>query len=142
MWLLPLAAALHVTEEALFGWLRWAAHFVPGVTLAQFAVFNALFLGYCVLALALPRPVMRFSVPCLLLINIPVHLVPTLRFRVYSPGLVTALGLYLPLSLLVILGALRYREITSRQLAWSALLGAGLMLVPFLFQWLRLHAGG
>jgi hypothetical protein len=139
-WLLLAAALLHVGEDYRFGWIAWAGRFVPGITRAQFLAWNGAFLLLCLLGL-LPGPgVFRLSLAGLVLLNALVHLVPSLIQRRYSPGLGTALLLYVPL------GAWAYgyacRRAQARPVALSLALGAFWMALPFLFQALRRRPSG
>ena len=131
-------AMVHVWEEYCFGWLAWAQTFVAGVTLAQFFWINALFIALCVIAAVGRSTTLRLSIASLLLLNLCVHLFPTLRFGKYSPGLFSALLLYLPVGVAMHLRAWRFDSATRRQIALSWLLGTGWMMFPFLFQGIRL----
>ncbi len=88
---------IHVAEEYFGGFTRVKF----SLTMAQFVVVNAAFVGLALAASLLwPRhPVYCLSIPALLLINTCVHLVPMLATRRYSPGFVSALLLYVPLSI-------------------------------------------
>ena len=131
-------AMIHVWEEYRFGWIAWAQTFVAGVTLAQFFWINALFIALCVIAAVGRSITLKLSIASLLLFNLCVHLFPTLRFGKYSPGLYSALLLYLPFGVLMYLNAWYSQSATRRQIARSWLLGAGWMTFPFLFQGIRL----
>lgn len=134
------AAILHILEEYFLGWLEWARNFISGVTLAQFVVINVLFLILTVLAAIMDAQctILRSSVFALVLFNALVHIVPTIRQRQFSPGLITALLLCLPLGLLGYFLLLSSGSLTLRGLGWSILTGLGWMSVPFLFQAVRI----
>jgi len=87
-WALVGAAVIHVAEEYFGGFTRVKF----SLTMAQFVVVNAAFIGLALAAALLwPRhPVYCLSIPALLLINTCVHLVPMLATRRYSPGSVSA----------------------------------------------------
>ena len=137
-WMILAAGALHVLEEGLCGWVAWAHRFMPGVTWTLFGVGNALFLAYLVVGPRTGRPVIVLSAPWLLLLNVPVHLVPTLRTGIWSPGLATALLLYVPLGMWCLRDA-RRRGTSGTTLLQAAMLAAFLMVLPFLLQALRLR---
>jgi hypothetical protein len=139
--LIVLCAAIHVAEEYFCGWLAWTAQFVRGVTRTHFVVGNALFLALCVAGVVLPDPAFRLSLAALLLWNALVHLVPTVVRREYSPGVVSALLLYVPLGVHAYAGALHGSMATSRQVIASVPMGLLWMIVPFLYQALRISRG-
>ena len=111
---------------------------MPGVTWTLFGVGNALFLAYLAVAPRTGWPVLTLSAPWLLLLNVPVHLVPTLRTGLWSPGLATALLLYVPLGVWCLRDARRRGTPVSVFLRASLVAGL-LMALPFLFQVLRLR---
>lgn len=106
-WALLGAAAAHVAEEFFGGFIDYSRELADrfkrlrfSVTLVQFVLVNAVFLGLCLTAaLVWPdHPVFCLSIPSVMLINTCMHLVPMLATRRYSPGSVSALLLYVPLS--------------------------------------------
>jgi hypothetical protein len=108
-WALLGAAASHVAEEFFGGFIGYSQELAGrfrfllrfSVTLAEFIAVNAAFLGLATAAaLTWPEhPVFCLSIPAVMLINTCMHLVPMVATRRYSPGSVTALLLYVPLSL-------------------------------------------
>ncbi len=108
-WALLGAAAAHVAEEFFGGYIGFSQEIAGrfkllmrfSMTLTGFLVANAAFLGLAAAAaLAWPEhPVFCLSIPAVMLINTCMHLVPMLATRRYSPGSVTALLLYVPLSI-------------------------------------------
>lgn len=135
--LMLLAAIVHVAEEALTGWIPWAQSFVPGVTRLQFWTMNALFLMICAAACLTTGGFLTLTVASLLFINAWVHIGPTIVQRRRSPGVLSAVLLYLPLSALTFHRAWRVGEITRLTAVRAFLLGLSLMAVPFAFQALR-----
>jgi hypothetical protein len=104
IWLAPVAYALHILEESQH-FAEWAsAHFAPGFTTAQF-VKNNLIVMTSLIALSLlaslyPRRwtalLHFFQLSAGVLHNALLHMAATAYFGVYSPGLLTAILLYLP----------------------------------------------
>jgi len=143
-WAMLLAAIAHVLEEYFGGFLEQMGKIVPGVTVTQFVVINALFLLIC-LAGALAPPgylVFAMSIPALLAVNAFIHIGAAIRLRGYAAGLITALVFYLPLPAYAY-----YRFTTDGTLALegvilSVALGAFWMLVPLLYQGARLASAG
>ena len=110
-WLLPLAYGLHVLEEWFGGFPEWVAQ-VVGSPLPRdgFIVVNAIAM---VLAVAATRAATAredygwagIAVATVLFVNAFSHMLGTAVTRSYSPGLLTAVVLYLPIAGLVLLRA-------------------------------------
>ena len=107
-WALLGAAAAHVAEEYFGGFIGYSREFARrfkrlrfSVTLLQFILVNAAFLGLAAAAaLVWPdHPVFCLSIPAVMLINTCMHLVPMVATRRYSPGSISALLLFVPLSI-------------------------------------------
>jgi uncharacterized protein with HXXEE motif len=132
-WALPIAAAAHVFEEFVFpgGFKRWYARYRPETAVSftpAFAVgINALMLVGCSLPL-LQGPVPQsialwLTLAALLAGNAVFHARATLKMREYSPGLATALLLYLPLAAIGFAHFLRTGEASMGTAVAAALLG-------------------
>ena len=136
-----LAAGIHVVEEAWGNWPAWARRYVPGVTWRQFGIVNAAFLLLCILAgrWGETHPVLALSVAGLMLVNALMHLGLSVSSQTYSPGLITALGVYLPLGGGIYALALK-TQLVSWQTAGLAF-GVGMMwmALPLLGQYVRLR---
>ncbi|AJY47813.1 HXXEE domain-containing protein [Martelella endophytica] len=63
-------------------------------------------------AAAFVAPGLGLVAPYLLLVNAVLHIVTTLRLRCYNPGLVTAILLFLPLSIAALIVAANMPEVT------------------------------
>jgi hypothetical protein len=139
-WFLLLAACLHVAEESCFGWVAWVRRFVAGVTVAQFVFINVPFL-LVMAAGAWFAPQARLfalSTAALLFVNAWFHIGPSLATRTYSPGLATAIGLYLPLPILTYTQSIRLQGTNAREVLLTLFWGAAWMVLPLLFQGIRL----
>ncbi len=126
IWLLPVAFAPHIAEEYLGGFPNWVTHVLGGsFSNLAFALNNAVFMFLMIVFTAwASRSGSRLS--ALILIawasaNIfwdgLFHIVMTAARDRYSPGLITAAVLYMPIFLAV---------------GWSALESRTLNLGPFL----------
>jgi hypothetical protein len=106
----------------------------------HFWLVNTVFVALCLVAAVLyrTRPVLALSAIALVGVNALIHLAATIVLRAYSPGLVSALVLYVPLTIWTFRAALAQREVTPDQARHAALLGLGFMTVPFIFQGVRL----
>lgn len=128
------AAVVHVMEEFVYpgGFMdvmrRFNPQFTPFVT-ARFAVIiNGLFLLLCVLAAIVGRNSLVFglSIASLLFINALAHTGATLRARGSTPGIISSVLLYLPLSVYAY-----YVFIRSGQMAWPELVASSLLGVLY-----------
>src|SRR4051812_11952887 len=116
-WALPIAAAAHIFEEFVFpgGFKAWYARYRPETATSftpAFAIgINALLLVGCVSPLlngTSPQSIaLWLTLAALLVGNMGFHARAALKMREYSPGLVTALLLYLPLGVVGFIHFLR-----------------------------------
>ncbi|KQY93775.1 hypothetical protein ASD21_09265 [Caulobacter sp. Root1455] len=136
IWLMPAAYALHIVEEHRGGFAAWVTHVVGGeMNDLAFALNNAAFMAI-LLALVVWTAVSKSRLATFLLIvwssgnlfwDALFHVVLTQALDRYSPGLVTAALLYVPISLVVAQLALGERLLTPRPFLAATALGAGLM---------------
>jgi len=134
------AAIVHVIEEYIFGWIEWANNFVAGITVIQFIVVNTLFVALCIIASIVSDTYIVFSssIFSLLLINSFVHIAPAIKQMRYSPGLVTAIFLFIPISVAGYTNLLGMNIISNNEFIISVLIGVLWMSAPFIYQALRL----
>ncbi len=78
------------------------------------------------------------SIFALLLINSLVHIVPIIKQKRYSPGLVSAIFLFIPIGIIGYIDLLNNNLMTIKKLMISILLGVLWMSVPFVFQMIRI----
>lgn len=102
-WLCLMAYGLHVIEEYDLGWKPWAEQILGlPVTWGDFYItngFGVIPLGLLAGSVGWQVPAAALLLPGLMLVNaLAFHLLPTLRTGLYSPGLITAMLLFLPLA--------------------------------------------
>jgi hypothetical protein len=99
-WAILGCVVLHIAEEYLTGFVTRFQERFPRMTTDKFWVVNALFVLLCWVALVVNAsvPLFSLSVPALLLVNAAIHIGNSVRERRYSPGLITATILYLPVA--------------------------------------------
>jgi hypothetical protein len=106
IWLAPLAYAVHILEESQ-RFAAWASiHFAEGFTTAQFVKNNLIVMGVLIALTLLvtfyPRRwtalLHLFQLSAGLFHNALFHMGATAYLGVYSPGLLSAVLLYLPVS--------------------------------------------
>ena len=111
LWVVAGSCALHAAEEYFTGWQEWARATL-GIVMptTRFVFMNAVLVLVALLLARVGwrRPTLALVIPSATLVNaIFFHILPTiLRSRV-SPGVYTAVLLYLPFSLWALVGAAR-----------------------------------
>lgn len=138
IWLMPASFALHIVEEYAAGFPGWVGEvFGSSMTGPSFLENNALFMAI-LLSLTLwtvrrPSPVAAFFLLSWasgnLFWNFIFHLATTVLYGRYSPGLVTAVLLYFPVSYIVSRTALKERVLTLAAFIGAVSIGAALMLL-------------
>ncbi len=100
LWLNTAFYAAHVLEEYAYDWKTWATRSLGlAVDWTTFYIANAvvIILGICCAAVGWQLPAFSLSYPALMIINALVfHMLPTIAQRRFSPGLITAVVLFLP----------------------------------------------
>lgn len=111
VWLLVAAYALHIVEELVGGFPEWFA-FLAGrpLPLAAFLIINGVALAIMAAAGHAatrhePLGWMTIAIATVLLVNGLAHLLGSLAFSSYSPGLITGVVFYLPLAQLTLIRA-------------------------------------
>ncbi|HMC54806.1 MAG TPA: HXXEE domain-containing protein [Gemmatimonadaceae bacterium] len=107
LWLPFVAIALHMTEEFVWpgGFGDWYRNFPPGrtarVSTRFLVIINLVFVALAVLPPMLGANSRGYAywllVAAIAVANGVFHLVATIRYRAYSPGVITGSLLYLPL---------------------------------------------
>jgi len=106
--LLPVAFLVHLAEEWFGGFLEWTPLALGyDISAARFMIINATaFVVFLIGAIAAIRsPKMAWfsvSLAALLGLNGILHALATAGFGLYSPGVVTGLLIYIPLSVIVL----------------------------------------
>jgi hypothetical protein len=139
-WTSTAALGLHILEEYTLNWKDWA-YAATGIDIEGrlFFLGNGLgiVLGIITAELAPSSPTLALAFPALLLINaVFFHIGGFLRMRGrFSPGLITAVLLFLPLGVACYRTA--WSSITAANVVESVVLGAGLMMAPIMLIKLR-----
>lgn len=132
LWAVAVSCVLHPTEEYFTGWQGWA-HQTLGIVMptATFMIANTL-LAVCAFLLAgqvgWRRPALSLVIPAATLVNaIFFHILPTIVQGRISPGLYTAVLLYVPLSSWALVGAVL--DGVGRTAITAAIVAGTLMMV-------------
>ena len=138
IWLMPAAFAVHIVEEYAGGFAEWVelvagAPMPVGAFLLNNAGLMAILLGLTAWAWLRPSRLSAFVLLAWasgnLFWNFVFHLATTVLLDRYSPGLVTAVLLYFPLSIAIAWAALRERMVSRPAFVGAVAVGAGLMLL-------------
>lgn len=142
MWLAVAAYGLHILEEYQLDWRNWARAVLKlPVEWPDFYVVNALVivLGAIAAILVRTQPTIALSFPAVMLVNaVFFHISPYVRTGGrFSPGLVTAVVLFLPLGIACYWVALREHRADAGTIAISLAIGAVLMAAPVVLLMIR-----
>lgn len=142
LWITLTAYSVHVLEEATLNWKKWAIGSLnlSNVEWAIFDVANVavMFIAISTSMIGWKLPALALTIPALMFINgLFFHILPTLLQRKFSPGVITATLLFMPISLWIYYGAYLDGILTWTVAISSLLLGTLLMSSPILFLKLR-----
>ncbi|WP_321504163.1 HXXEE domain-containing protein [uncultured Methanoregula sp.] len=141
LWLVPIAYCIHIVEETP-RFVPWAKRYLSAPsTFAQFILGNVIFMGYVIISvfLATVYPsewtlVLGLSTAAWIFSNFTLHAFFTLSTGEYSPGVVTAGAVYVPVAVYIYSNVLASGLLSSPDLAVSIVLGFSIMYVPTLIQ--------
>lgn len=141
LFLVPLAYLIHILEESP-RFVPWAVKYIGAPeTFGQFIIGNIIFMAYVIIATSLAvfytnewTLVIGLSAAAWILANFFNHAYFTLRTGIYSPGVVTAGAIYVPVSLYIYSNFLASGLLNTLDLALSIIIGFAIMYVPTLIQ--------
>jgi hypothetical protein len=138
LWVAAAAYGLHMTEEAVYDWRSWARNVLKiPAEWNEFYLFNAVvaLLGISCAMIGWRAPALSLLFPAFMLINaILFHIVPTVKTRIFSPGLFTAIILFLPIGSYCYVFAADDGVLTGSAVMISATLGFLIMMMPIVIQ--------
>jgi hypothetical protein len=134
LWVATAAYGLHILEEFMLDWKTWANKVLKlPVDWPTFYVVNsvAVVLGIVAAAIGWRLPALSLAFPALMLINaVFFHILPFIVTKKFSPGLISAVVLFLPIGGWLFYGANRDGVLTTTTAIIAVALGAGLMAYP------------
>lgn len=138
LWIATVAYGLHMLEEYEYNWRGWVGRVLDlPVEWNEFYLVNAfvIILGVCCAAIGWRRAEMALSFPAFMLVNaILFHITPVLVTRIFSPGLFTAIILFLPIAGWTYYGAWKDGALTTRTGVISGMFGFLMMMFPIVLQ--------
>lgn len=137
IWLGTACYAVHIVEEFMLDWRDWARAVIGlPVEWSDFYVINGVVVALGLVAphLAVTLPVVALALPALMLINALIfHVAPVIRTGGrYSPGVATAVVLFLPVGVASYWVALSDGVVGPGGVIVSILIGAALMAMPII----------
>jgi hypothetical protein len=136
LWVATAAYGLHALEEFMLDWKTWANTVLKlPVNWPIFYVVNALVvvLGIIASIIGWRLPALSLSFPALMLINaVFFHILPFVVKKKYSPGLASAVVLFLPLGTWLFYGAYKDGVLSVMTAVGAFAIGAGLMAYPII----------
>jgi len=129
-WVALVAYAIHILEEFTYDWKNWAQKVLKlDVEWNTFYLVNAivLFVGLACAEVGWAHPTFSLIFPALILVNaVFFHILPYIRSnRKFSPGMITAIFLFLPIGIKCFTTALAIGVFTKSLL----IAGAGGILI-------------
>ena len=141
LWLVPVAYLIHIFEETP-RFVPWAKEYLgaPG-TFGQFVIGNVIFMVYVIIATSLAifytnqwTLIIGLSAAAWIFSNFLIHAYFTLRTGVYSPGVVTAGSIYVPVSIFIFYNFWISGVLSTLSIIIAFIIGFGIMYVPTLIQ--------
>jgi hypothetical protein len=141
LWLVPIAYLIHIFEETP-RFVPWAKRYLLStMTFPEFILGNCIFMAYVLISvfLATSYPgewtlVLGLSTAAWIFSNFLIHAYYTLSTGEYSPGVVTAGAVYVPVSLYIYTNFVGSGILTNLDILLSIIIGFAVMYVPTLIQ--------
>jgi len=138
LWIATVAYALHMIEETVYDWRGWVRRVLKlQAEWNEFYMVNAfvIVLGASCAMIGWRRPEVSLSFPAFMLVNaVLFHIVPTAITRIFSPGLFTAVVLFVPVTVWTYYGAWEDGALTAFAGVVSGILGFLMMMFPIVLQ--------
>ncbi len=141
LWLVPAAYFVHILEESP-RFVPWAQKYLGAPeTFVQFVLGNVIFMAYVIVATSLAifytsewTLIIGLSAAAWIFSNFLIHAYFTLRTGIYSPGVVTAGAIYVPVSLYIYSNFWISGLLSTFDVILSLIIGFAIMYVPTLIQ--------
>jgi hypothetical protein len=140
LWIATFVYGLHIMEEHALDWRGWARGVMKmPAEWSEFYVVNAVVILYGSVASCIGWrcPSVALSFPALMLINTIFHFIPVLKTRRFSPGLFTAILLFIPIGGMVYYDAVLDHVLSMWTIIFSTIIGVLFMAYPLTLQKLK-----
>ena len=141
LWLVPVAYFVHILEETP-RFVPWALEYIGAPeTFGQFVFGNVIFMAYVIITTTLAifytselTLILGLSAAAWIFSNFLIHAYYTLRTGIYSPGVVTAGAIYVPVSLYIFSSFWSSGLLNTLDVILSFIIGFAIMYVPTIIQ--------
>ena len=141
LWLVPVAYLIHIFEETP-RFVPWALKYIGAPEdFTQFVIGNVIFMVYVIIATSLAifytnqwTLIFGLSAAAWIFSNFLVHAYFTLRTGVYSPGVVTAGSIYVPVSLFIFYNFWISGVLSIYGILLAVIIGFAIMYIPTIIQ--------
>lgn len=144
LWVATLAYGVHMIEETIYNWHDWVRKVLKvNAEWSEFYMVNAvvIVLGISCAMVGWRNPAFALILPAFMVVNaILFHIVPVLATRIFSPGVITAVLLFLPVTGWIYYQANRDGVLTTSAVMISCVSGLLLMFFPIVLQKTKTNA--
>jgi hypothetical protein len=138
LWVAMVAYAVHMMEETIYNWHDWVRTvFKLNAEWSEFYLVNAfvIVLGAGCAMVGWRIPAFALIFPAFMVVNaLFFHIAPVIKTGIFSPGVITAVLLFLPVTAWVYIEAARDGVLNTQSVVISSILGFVLMLFPIVLQ--------
>ncbi len=138
LWIATLIYGVHMLEETMYGWHDWVRKVLKmQAEMNEFYMVNAvvIVLGASCAMVGWKNPAFALSFPAFMVVNaVLFHIAPVLVTRIFSPGVITAVLLFLPVTAWIYYSAYLDGVLSFSTVAISSVSGAVLMFFPIILQ--------
>lgn len=138
LWIATLIYGVHMLEETMYGWHDWVRKvFKLQAEWNEFYMVNAvvIVLGASCAMVGWRNPAFALTFPAFMVVNaVLFHIVPVLVTRIFSPGVITAVLLFLPVTTWIYYEAYLDGVLSFSTVAVSSVFGGLLMFFPIVLQ--------
>ena len=138
LWVAVIAYGIHMMEETIYDWHGWVRRVMKlPAEWSEFYLVNAfvIVLGASCAMIGWRCPAISLSFLGFMLVNaVLLHITPTLATRIFSPGLITAVVLFLPVCAWGYAAASLDGALSLSAVSISLTLGFVMMMVPLVLQ--------
>ncbi len=138
LWIATIAYGVHMMEETIYDWHGWVRRVLKlQAEWSEFYLVNAIVIvfGASSAMIGWRCPAVSLAFAAFMLVNaVLFHIVPVLVTRIFSPGLFTAIVLFLPVGTWVYYGAWQDGVLLTGVAVISGVLGFLLMMFPIVLQ--------
>ncbi len=138
LWVATGTYGLHMIEETVYNWHGWVRRVLKmPAELSEFYLVNAVvgLLGISCSMIGWQSPALALIFPAFMLVNaVLFHILPVIVTRQYSPGVFTAVILFLPVGIWCYVAAANNHVLNWQVGIVSAVAGFIIMMMPIVIQ--------